>query len=375
MKTTAKNYYFIGKVMGGHRTENLIQLLLNKQQPLYYNSLKNRNRLPGFLFSLFSKLSSLINIVLADVVIMPAMCNNFQFEFRIAVWLKKKIVTDFYVSFYDTHVLDKKPLPKGEIVNMDSSAASKLWHNDRKIIKNADFTFFLNSTEAKYYLQLLDLNYSSEEHFILPICTEEWQDCELNYYSNKNQRTFNICWWGTYIPLHGLEKIISAAQILKENYKLNFHFHLLGTNREKARPYLKLIQDLNLSNVVSIHNDKTFSNGKLEGFLLKNCDLVLGNFGDSEKAKNVIVNKIIDGIAMKAPVLTGESLAPKEFFSEDQIFYTRNVPEAMALSIYNIAQYDESAINERVSAAHLIFKEFFSIDAFNRKVESIFMNL
>jgi len=26
-----------------------------------------------------------------------------------------------------------------------------------------------------------------------------------------------ICWWGTFIPLHGLDKILQAMKILKEH--------------------------------------------------------------------------------------------------------------------------------------------------------------
>jgi hypothetical protein len=374
-KTSSKNFYIIGKVMGGQRTENLIKYLLDDKKPVYYNSFKNTNKLPSLLFVPLQKLSNLINLFIADVVILPAMCNRYAFEFKIAHKLKKKIITDFYISLYDTHVLDKKPFDNNKIIAPNSSTAKKLMKIDKGSIVNADYTLFLNSTEAKYYLQILDLEFDPQKHLILPICSDERFVCDLKFYKNKERNVFNICWWGTYIPLHGLEKIIKSAKILKDNYNFNFHLHLFGTNEEKARPYISLVDDLNIADVVSIYNDKTFSNGKLGSFLQEYCDLVLGNFGDSDKAKNVIVNKIIDGVAMKAPVLSGESKAPLEFFSEHDIFYTENIPEAMAHTIYNISRVDKEEIVNRVENSYEIFNKHFTIKAYNEKLKTLITSI
>lgn len=369
MKVTIKNFFIIGKVMGGQRTENLIKLLLDKQHPVYYNSFKNTKQIPSFIHILLTKLSSVLSLLIADVVVMPAMCNNYQFEFKIAKWLNKTILTDFYISLYDTHVLDQKPIDSsGGLIEPNSFTAKKLKKIDRRIIENSDFTFFLNSTEAQYYLKILNLEFDARKHLIVPICTDEKFKCELNYFADNSLGVFNICWWGTYIPLHGLEKIIQSAQVLDKNFDLNFHFHLFGNNEKKSQPYYNLIEDLGLSDRITIYNDRTFNNGKLGIFLQKKCDLVLGNFGDSAKAKNVIVNKIIDGVAMKAPILTGESTAPLEFFSENEIFYTQNDPTAIANSINSIARIKKEEIEKRVGRSYEIFKKHFAIEAYNEKL-------
>lgn len=374
MNTTLKNYYIIGKVMGGQRTENLIKFLLDKQQPVYYNSLKNNKSIPSFFYVLLSKISNFLNMIMADVVIMPAMCNNYQFEFKLAVFLKKEIITDFYYSLYDTHVLDKKPVGNGEIVYPDSRLAAKFKEIDRKIINKSNITFFLNKTEAIYYLKILNIIYDPKKHLILPICSENKLKCRLNYYSNKTHNVFNICWWGSYIPLHGLEYVIQSAKILKDNYNLNFHLHLFGNNEEKSKYYKNLIMKLELSGEVSIHNDKTFSNGNLITFLRDNCDLALGNFGNSEKSKHVLGNKIIEGVAMKAPILTGESTAPHEYFTNNELFYTKNAPEDIASAAFFISNNNINQIKERVNDAYKIFNKDFSIEANQKKLHHVFTN-
>lgn len=374
-----KNIYIIGKVVGSYRTQNLIKFLLDQKAYVYYNSFRNNSfknelGLKSILFFilirfdiLIKKIFSLYNLAISDIVILPAMCNHYQFELKYAKYFKKFIITDFYISLYDSQVLDRTGIDQG------SEKALKLKKSDFNCVNKSDYTLFLNKTEANYYLDIIKIPFNPDQHIIVPLCIEESIKCEINYFTESgNDKIFNICWWGTYIPLHGLEKIIEAASILKKNNKSDFHFYLFGTNEVKSKPYFDMVKKLGLENMISIDNQSTFKNGKLGGFLEKKCDLVLGNFGDSEKAKNVIVNKLIDGVAMKAPVLTGESIAPHEFFSEHEIFYSLNNPESIAQNIYYISQLDNITIQEKIERSHAIYKDTFSIHAYRKKLEDLF---
>lgn len=381
-----KNVYIIGRAVGIGRTQNLVKYLLDQRDlgiDVYYNSLKPNLHLRGSMISgilnrffiiihiLIKRLFNLYNLAISDIVIVPAMGNANQFELKYARILKKVVITDFFISFYDSQVLDRKNVKPG------SKQALKLKKYDFNCINKSNYTLFLNKSESNYYLGLMNIPYNPAKHFIIPLCIEESIiKCEVNYFSKSNpSKVFNICWWGTYIPLHGLEKIIEAAKVLKRDYNLNFHIYLFGTSEEKSKPYLNLIEEYKVSSVISIDNSSTFKNGKLTEFLVKNCDLVLGNFGDSEKAKNVLVNKLIDGVAMKAPVLTGESIAPHEFFSKNEIFYTKNNPELIAEKIHFISQLENNNIMAQIDRAYDIYKKSFSIKAYQKKMDDMFKKL
>lgn len=372
------NVYIIGKVVPHYRTQNLIKYLLDYGYNVHYNSIRNQifigktglRRLLRIFFLIFEffvkSITSIYYIIISDVVILPAMCNKFQSELKIAKIFKKPIITDFYLSMYDTEVLDRMKY------GVNSYQAKKLKKIDKNCIKYASQTIFLNSSEAEYYLNLLEIPFNNQIHNIIPLCVEESIKCKVSYFSeNMEKRTFNICWWGTYIPLHGLENIIDACKVLFTNYDLNFHIYLFGTNDIQARPYKNLIQDSGVESFITIDNTKTFKNGKLGEFLHNNCDLVLGNFGNSEKAKNVLVNKLIDGVAMKAPVLTGESKAPLEFFSNNEIYYCKNSGEAIAKEIFNISQENKESIIKRVNRAYSVFENNFSISAYRNSIRKI----
>ncbi len=376
-----KNIYLIGRAKGWYRTQNLIKFLLDEKYNIYHNSFEvnifsKEKGIFRFFRSFLKRLHIFLNffvksyhIAISDIVILTAMNNDLQWELNFAKFLKKYIITDFYLSSYDTFILDRKDF------DVNDNKAKKYLNNDINNILAADISIFLNSSEASYYLKILSIPFNPTKHFIVPLCVEESFKCKIKYFDNPLESVFNICWWGTYIPLHGLENIILSAKSLKCNYKLNFHIYLFGNNDLKSLPYKNIILENELCDYITIINDYTFQNGKLNKFLEENCDLVLGNFGNSDKARSVLVNKLIDGVAMKAPVLTGESLAPHEFFTDRELFYSLNTPESVADSIHLISQSSRDIILERINRSYSIYQSNFSINAYKSKLKNLISNI
>lgn len=373
-----KNIYILGKVIGKYRTQNLIKALLDNEFNVYYNSLKIRNKVTGV--SLYRKiLRKFLNIIeniiilpqtlyfltISDIIILPAMNIYEQFWFNVSKKIfRKKIIVDYYVSYYDSLVLDRKS------VKYNSLKAKKLMKFDRNILINSDRVIFLNQSEKKYYLKVAGIDESEITYSIIPLCIDESIKVTIPYFKKKD-RKFKICWWGSYIPLHGVEKIIEAAQILK-NRNFNYEIFLFGNSEQKSIIYKNLILQKELNDRVKIYNDFTFKNGKLNEFLISNCDLVLGNFGESEKAKAVLVNKLIDAISMKAPVLTGESEATNEFFNfKDDIWKCKNDGKHIADAIIDISQKSLEEIENRVNNSYEIYKNNFSQKIFKERLISI----
>lgn len=373
-----KKIYLIGRINGSYRSQNIISILIKNNYSVFFDSGSNyldgikRNSIwDKILIKIIREIDALLEVsrkifmlCFSDIVILLAMNNAKKWELNLAKFLKKKIITDYYISLYDTQVLDRKN------VSLKSLRAKKILKSDRRIVDKANEVIFLNKVEAERYLKLIDRDLKDVNYRIIPLCIDKKDEVKMPFF-NKKQDFITICWWGTYIPLHGLEKIIDAMVILKKE-NIKFKLYLFGNNKCEGEKYKNIIKELKLEEDIVIIDDYTFSNGKLGEFLVNNCDLVLGNFGESEKAKAVLVNKIIDGIAMKAPVLNGESSAPDEFFDySNDIWKTNNDPQSIAEKIKSIYSENREEILRRVENSYKIYEKNFSEKAFEDSILSM----
>lgn len=117
-----------------------------------------------------------------------------------------------------------------------------------------------------------------------------------------NKDTCKILYYGTFIPNHGVGNIITAANLLRENKDLQFI--MIGTGPDLSEA-VAMSQDYDLDNIQFI--------GWLELRELTNkiqgADICLGAFGDTPQSQMTIQNKIFECLAMKKPVITGDSPA------------------------------------------------------------------
>ncbi len=165
---------------------------------------------------------------------------------------------------------------------------------------------------------------------------------------------------GTYIPLQGVKYIIEAAKILENNDHINFH--LIGTGQTYA-------ENRNLAEKLKLTNIKFMESVPLKRLpdLISKFDIGLGIFGNTAKALQVIPTKIFDGIAMKIPMISMESPAIRELFTNNEniILCKKTDPESLAHSILNLK--NDLDLREKIREnAYELFNKNCSIDAIGR---------
>jgi len=84
---------------------------------------------------------------------------------------------------------------------------------------------------------------------------------------------------------------------------------------------------------------------------------------------------LLDGVAMRSPVLSRESKAPKSYFSENEIFYSSNNPKEISKKILEITKLSKKEIDIKVSRSYRIFDENFSVKSFYMKLDTFFIKL
>lgn len=365
--------YLSGSINGAYRAQNIIKVLGDSNIPYFYMPFLFHKI--NFKIKLLSKVLALLALILSiparvlmiilstHVFVLPMNTSVISIvEIFFAKLFRKKIVVDYYISMYDTLVNDRKR------VKENSSKAKVTLTKDRLLLNLADIVIFLNKSESQYYQKIAGLTLNQGKVRIIPLCIDYKRDL-FDSKSESDDMGFNVCWWGTYIPLHGLENIIKSFSFIGHD---NIKLFIFGNSEEKSRPYQELVNDLGLNKRVKIINDHSFSNGKLAPFLKSKCDLALGNFGSSEKAKTVLVNKLVDSLSLGLPCLTRETSAINELFNKDEgLIITEADPESIAENIVS-AYRNKEELQKISELGKRKYLDVFSPDAFKVKLIDLF---
>src|SRR3989339_694728 len=207
---------------------------------------------------------------------------------------RKKIIFDAFTSLYDSLVLDRKT------VNKNSLSAYYYWLLDWLSCGLADKILLDTNEQIDYFVDTFKIK---KEKFIRIFVGSDIRLDDIN--KKKEERDyFLVNFYGTDIPLQGVEFIIGAAELLKNE---NIRFKVIGTkikNRYKDCKYTN----------IDFYDNMEFRE-------LIRCialaDVNLGIFGNTPKAQRVIPNKVYDALAVGSAVITGDTPAVRELLSDN----------------------------------------------------------
>lgn len=145
------------------------------------------------------------------------------------------------------------------------------------------------------------------------------------------QDHFRVIYYGTFIPLHGVETMIQAAAELRNHPDIYFDFYGEGQEREFAE---KLAEELNLDNV---HFRGWIDKEKLPDEIAQS-HVCLGVFGTTKQSRCTIQNKIWEGMMMQRPVITGdaETIQLELQHKEHVYLVERANPQALAMGLLEL---------------------------------------
>jgi glycosyltransferase involved in cell wall biosynthesis len=245
-----------------------------------------------------------------DYIFLPYTSYKFIFlALSLKLFSNKAIIYDAFISFYDTFVTDRKRFKTFSISGIITFLLDYL------VLKIADILVFDTKEHQEYFVEKYNINKNKKKLLIWPVSLNLKEiDSFLSNVDDNNDNNnlfsndkFNILFYGTYIPLQGIEYIVRAAKILKDQKDISFT--ILGDGQEKDN-IEKIIKEDNIDNIELINSvtyDKLFS-------YINTADLCLGIFGDTDKAKRVIANKVLECLSAKKIVITGRNNALERYF-------------------------------------------------------------
>lgn len=310
-----------GNIQGAqHRSQTLIKFLLDSRYSISLVCPNIYTKKGIKSSSLFNKLLVKIHLVelflkagFVDVIyVLPLNINLIENAILISKIFRKKLVSENHVSLYDSF------LEQNTIHKEDKRKANLEKSRDRLALTKPDYIVNTYKYETAYWVNNLGINLDKDKVFFAPLFSSSTLMLKREFMQDGILR---ICWWGTFIPLHGLDSILQAMKLLKER-EVKFTCNLFGIDNSSFKVYAEKIQFDKLDSHVFLRKDLTFFDDSLPRYLIENCDLALGIFGNTAKANNTVPTKLVDALSLGIPTLTMNSAALTEFFNPQTDLWT-----------------------------------------------------
>ena len=166
-------------------------------------------------------------------ILLPFSKNQF-FKF---FFDRNKIINDFFISNYDTYVYDRKKITKKN---------PRTWWKYFQDWFNFRFSkYLLSDTQAHFdYWEELFGKFRGK-HLVVPVLADKnIYYPKISMYNNKKVK---ILFYGSFIPLHGIDVILKALKVL-EDKEIEFEANIIG--RGQIYSQMKDLYDsLNLKQV------------------------------------------------------------------------------------------------------------------------------
>ena len=233
----------------------------------------------------------------------------FKFKFR-----GKTVISDFFISVYDTMVNDRKKFKPRSFMGKICR-----WV-DKKTIKGSDYTIVDTKADRDYFAEEFGLNPGKTDVLYLKADNDIYYPREKKK-PEKLKDKFMVLYFGSILPLQGVEVITDAMDILKD--RTDMQFIIIG-------PIGKNIRHIESENIKYIN---WLPQDKLAKYI-SYADLCLaGHFNkDIDKAKRTIAGKTYIYENMKKPMILGENSANHELFREDETHFFVEMGDAGKLA-------------------------------------------
>jgi len=284
-----------------------------------------------------------------DYLFVPEFCQkDVPLAKLLSLLTSKKLIFDPLASRYETKIMDWKRKPA------DSPSA---WWNlkiDGLAFRMADLILADTAAHKDYYcrkygvkpgkVEVLPLGYDDE--LFKPGNVPE----NFSGLSAKPPQTvpgtvageFRVLFFGSFLPLHGADIIIEAANIVAGQDPA-VRFRLVGSGQ--TLPEIKAAAS-GLKNV-------DFSDWLPQDELpraIEAADICLGIFGRTGKAQRVVPHKIFQSMGMRKPVISARTPAVEEFFAHRKNIYLCDEPLPQALAKAILELKNDAALRDKIAA-------------------------
>lgn len=266
--------------------------------------------------------------------------------------IDKPLIFDPLISRYLTKVFDYKTVSKYSI------RAYKNYLKDKTAFKYSDVIIADTQSHKEYFIETFKIPKQKIKVMHVGVDIHKFKPIKTN--ANKK---FTVGFYGGFIPLQGVNKIISAAKLL--NHDSSISFKLIGNGYE----YEKIKKSIERENIDNIELIGWVDYDELPRAINK-FDVCLGIFGESHKAEIVIPNKVFHYAACNKTIITKNTKGIKELFTNgENILLSSSEPKDIVDKILFAKNNKKESAKISDAAFKLITDKYNAISIANRLIE------
>lgn len=161
---------------------------------------------------------------------------------------------------------------------------------------------------------------------------------------------FTALYWGNFLPHHGVDVVLDAAEALRDDEDVAFVFLGTGPRRDAARHRAELLALQNVSFEGFVPDDELHR-------WIAESHVGLGVFSDDPRALASVTNKVCESVASGTATVTEDSPAIREWFTHGEDVFTVPPEDGDALADAIRELRDDPALVDRLEAGALAVNE------------------
>lgn len=269
---------------------------------------------------------------------------------------RRKIVFNALDSWYDRAILDRG------MHSRFSPVAWFIWFFDFLAFHLAH-SVLVDSERQKLFLTRKFFVNPEKFHAVFTGADEEIFHPDPTIAKSEK---FTVFFRGMFLPATGIEYVIEAARILKDE---DIRFRIIGWGQPLQNKLTEMISDYKLDKVdlttVFLPPDE------LRKTILSSY-VMLGQFADHPRMERTIQHKTFEALALGMPYITRDSKSNRELLHDDidSMFVPPAKPEALAKSIVKLK--NDTVFRQSIGdAAYRLYKEKCNSEVLSTQVQSI----
>ncbi len=271
-------------------------------------------------------------------------------------WTHHPVIVDVFFGLYDTIIRDRR------LFTPESMMAKLIWNYEKQVLRSV--TSVLVDTDE--HMLMLKNDYDIPEHRLtaIPVGIDEslWVPTAF-----PGEKIFQVVYWSTFIPLHGVEVIAIAAKLIENNFP-DVRIIVIGKGQEDKK-FESIIKQTSPVNLIWIRRFIPLE--KIQEIVAKS-HCCLGLFGKQEKTQRAIPYKAYQALASSKALITGRTCAIEKYFTDGVNVLLVNLGDPVDLSIAILKLAKDRILTMSIGKnGRLLYESMLSNEVIERKLSHI----